>query len=163
VAREVTTTTTTLPPETTILESPSGVLSAQPSVYDPFGDQSERESELPNLVDGDPDSTWRTERYFDPLPLIKDGVGVTFVVGGAPGRIEFRATPETGYSILWADTVPADFSGWEPIGSGTVFDATATLQLPDRDGGVWLLWFTEVPEQAPDEFFTVVSEVTFAP
>jgi serine/threonine protein kinase len=163
VAREVTTTTTTLPPETTILESPSGVLSAQPSVYDPFGDQSERESDLPNLVDGDPDSTWRTERYFDPLPLIKDGVGVTFVVGGAPGRIEFRATPETGYSILWADTVPADFSGWEPIGSGTVFDATATLQLPDRDGGVWLLWFTEVPEQAPDEFFTVVSEVTFAP
>ena len=57
--------------------------------------------------------------------------------------------------------MPADFAGWEPIGSGTVFDAPATLQLPDRDGGVWLLWFTDIPEQAADEFYTVVSEVTF--
>ena len=163
ITREVTTTTTTLPTQTTLPEAIPGVLSAVPAVYDPFGDQSERESDLPNLVDGDPATTWRTERYFDPLSDIKGGVGLTFRVSGAPGSIEFRSSPETGYSVLWAETIPPDFDGWEAIGSGTVFDAPARLQLPDRDGGVWLLWFTDVPEQALDEFYTVVSEVTFTP
>jgi putative peptidoglycan lipid II flippase len=137
------------------------VLASEPAVYDPFGDESERERDLPNLVDGNPDTTWRTERYFDPLSLIKDGVGVTFRVSGAPGSIELRASSGTGYSVLWAETVPAEFSGWETIGAGNVLDAPATMQLPDRDGGVWLLWFTEIPEHTADEFFTVVSEVTF--
>ncbi|MDJ0953235.1 MAG: hypothetical protein QNJ81_06110 [Acidimicrobiia bacterium] len=163
VTRDVTTTVTTPASTTTTLpEVAPGVLSAEPSVYDPFGDQSERERDLPNLIDGDFSTTWRTERYFDPLPRIKEGVGVTFRVSGAPGAVEIRATPNTGYSILWAETIPADFTSWEPIGSGTVFDAPAELQLPDRDGGVWLLWLTDLPEQAVDEFFSELSEVTFS-
>ncbi len=156
-------TTTTAPSTTTTLpEVVPGAIESVPSVYDPFGDGSERERDLPNLVDGDFSTTWRTERYFDPLPRIKDGVGVTFRVSGAPGSIELRASPETAYSMLWAETVPSSFTGWESIGSGTVFDAPATMQLPDRDGGVWLLWLTELPEQAADEFFSVVAEVTFS-
>ena len=163
-ARAVATTTTVvLPTSTTLPEATPGALAAEPTVYDPLGDQSERERDLPNLVDGDIATTWRTERYFDPLPRIKAGVGVTFRVSGAPGAFELRASPETGYSVLWAETIPSDVGGWESIGSGTVFDAPSTLQLPDRDGGVWLLWFTDLPEQAVDEFFTVVSEVTFFP
>ncbi|MDJ0663222.1 MAG: hypothetical protein QNJ75_01600 [Acidimicrobiia bacterium] len=161
VEREVTTTTTTLPATTTLPEAIPGVLGAEPSVYDPFGDESERERDLPNLVDGNFSTTWRTERYFDPLPRLKDGVGVTFRVAGAPGSIEIRASAGTAYSVLWAETIPATFSDWERIGSGTVFDAPATMQLPDRDGGVWLLWLTDLPEQAADEFYSEVSEVTF--
>lgn len=157
----VVTTTTSLSTTTTIAPTAPGVLTAEPDDYDPYGDEEERGRDVPNLVDGDSDTTWRTERYFDPLSLIKDGVGVTFRVGGAPGSVELRASPGTGYSILWAETIPAEFGAWEMIGSGNVLDASGSLQLPDRDGGVWLLWFTEIPEQAADEFFTVVSEVTF--
>ena len=156
-----TTTTTTLTPNTTTPQTAPGVLGAEPSVYDPYGDQSERESDLPYLIDGDYSTTWRTERYFDPLPLIKDGVGITFRVVGAPGSIEIRATSGTGYSVLWAETVPAQFSGWEQVGSGTILGAPSTLQLPQRDGGVWLLWLTDLPEQAIDEFYSELSEVTF--
>lgn len=156
-------TTTTVPPQTTVPAVAPGLLAAEPNVYDPLGDQSERERDLPLLIDGDFNTSWRTERYFDPLPRIKDGVGVTFRVSGAPGSIELRATPETGYSVLWAETIPPDLADWESIGSGTVFDAPSRLQLPTRDGGVWLLWFTDLPEQAVDEFFTEVSEVTFRP
>lgn len=159
----VVSTTTTLPGTTTLPETSPGTLSAEPSVYDPFGDASERERDLPNLVDGDFSTSWRTERYFDPLPLIKAGVGVTFRVNGAPGSVEIRASSNTSYSILWAETVPAEFDVWEPVGSGTVFDAPATLQLPNRDGGVWLLWLTDIPVQATDEYYAEVSEVVFAP
>jgi hypothetical protein len=147
---------------TTTTDAPNpGVLGAVPTVYDPYGDGSERERDLPHLVDGDFSTTWRTERYFDPLGLIKSGVGITFTVAGAPGSVELRASPGTGYSVLWAETVPAVFDDWELIGSGVLLDAPASVQLPGRDVGVWLLWFTDIPEQAPDEFYTVVSEVTF--
>lgn len=162
VDREIVTTTTASQVTTTIPEIPPGAISAEPSVYDPFGDESERERDLPNLVDGDFSTTWRTERYFDPLPLIKDGVGITFRVNGAPGSVELRASPGTAYSILWAETVPANFDNWERVGSGTVLEAPAAMQLPDRDGGVWLLWLTELPEQAVDEYFAEVAEVTFS-
>jgi len=162
VARVVTT-TTSLPPVTTIPEAAPGALAVESSVYDPFGDESERERDLPLLTDGDFGTAWRTERYFDPLPLLKDGVGVTFRVSGAPGSMELRTSPETSYSVLWAETVPAEFDTWETIGSGTVFDAPASVQVPDRDGGVWLLWLTDLPEQAPGEYFSQVFEVTFRP
>jgi hypothetical protein len=155
------TTTSSVPTTTTLAVPAPGVVAAEPGVYDPFGDGSERERDLANLVDGSLDSTWRTERYFDPLSLIKDGVGVTFRVRGAPGSIQFTASEGTSYTVLWAETIPAEFGDWETIGSGNVLGAPAVLQLPSRDGGVWLLWFTGIPEQAPGEFFTVVSEVTF--
>jgi serine/threonine protein kinase len=159
-----TTTATTAATTTTLLPEPGpGILAAQPAVYDPFGDQSERDRDLPNLVDQDPATTWRTERYLDPLNLIKPGVGVTFQLGGPPGSVEVRASRGTGFSIRWAPAIPTDFNDWETIASGSVLDAPTVLQLPDRDGGDWLLWFTELPEQAEGEYYTTVSEVTFRP
>lgn len=163
IDRTVTTTTTTVPPSTTLPEPPPGALASEPGVYDPFGDESEHERLLPNLIDGDVDTFWRTERYFDPLPELKAGVGVTFRVSGAPGSVEVRSMPGTGFGVLWAETVPAEFSTWEPIAAGTILDAPSVLQLPDRDGGFWLLWITEIPEQAVDEYLTEVYEVTFRP
>lgn len=150
-------TTTTLP------EPPPGTLAAKPAVYDPFGDQMEHDQQLPNIIDRNPDTTWRTERYLDPLSKLKPGVGVTFQVSGAPGSIEIRASAQTRYSVYWAKSIPTDFSSWDEIGSGTVLDAPSVLQLPDRDGGIWLLWFTELPQQAEAEYFTSVSEVAFRP
>ena len=88
---------------------------------------------------------------------------MTFQVSGTPGSIEFRASPNTSYSILWAETVPSSFTDWEEIGSGTVYDAPAKMQLPKRDGGVWLLWLTDLPEQAVDEYYSEISEVVFRP
>jgi hypothetical protein len=72
------------------------------------------------------------------------------------------AVARTGYAVLWADTIPADFSSWKTIGSATVDDASATLQLSDRDGGVWLLWPTNLPSRE-GMFFTEISEAIFRP
>jgi len=157
-------TTTTVPATTTLPEPSPGVLAVVPAVYDPFGDQSEHERDLPKLVDGDLNTSWQTETYFDPLSQIgKPGVGMTFRVSGAPGSVELRGSTQTGYSVLWAETIPPDFGDWETIGSGTILDAPSNLQLPDRDGGVWLLWLTDLPEHAADEFFSEIFEVVFRP
>ena len=137
------------------------VLGASPLVFDPFGDQEERNATLPRLVDGDPTSTWRTERYFAELALIKPGVGVTFSVEGTPGAIELLASVGTALEIRWRQTIVDDPQEWELI-ARTVIDRPSTeITLPERQGGSWLLWFTSFPEQTDDIWFTRLSEVSF--
>jgi hypothetical protein len=130
-------------------------------VYDPLGDGTERDSLLGAVADGDTTTTWRTERYFNPLPRIKAGVGITFAVPGSPSLVEVTASPGTEFVLGWADVVLDDPGEWERIGSSSVLAGTVRLQVPQRQGGVWLLWFTDLPEQADGEFYTVVSEVRF--
>lgn len=152
-------TTTTTPPAT--VAPPSGRLVAVAAVHDPFGENTEHDADLPNVLDSDPNTTWRTERYFSPLRSLKPGVGATFVVDADPAFIEIRASSGTRFEVHWAPALPAEFSGWTATGSGTVLDGQSLMQLPERPGGVWLLWFTDLPEQAAGEYYTEVSLVAF--
>ncbi len=132
------------------------------AVYDPFGDAQERDDDLPLILDGDPVTGWRTERYLDPLGAVKAGVGVTFTLDRAADTVEVLATDGTGYTVAWAGAVPGDFAGWEHAARGRAIGGRARVQLPPRDGGVWLLWLTEVPPQEGGEFFYAhVYEVRF--
>jgi serine/threonine protein kinase len=148
------TTTSTTPPSAFSLE---GVF-----VYDPYGDESEHDQDVALLTDGDVTTSWRTERYFDPLPLIKPGVGVVFAVTGTPASFRaWEVSDGTTYSLMWASSVPQDPDGWTRIAGGTVSGESISLQLPPRDGGFWLLWLTELPQQE-DGYFTSIGEVRFA-
>lgn len=166
--------TTTMPSTTTtttvVVPDPRVIVV---DVLDPSAD-GERDAELPNLIDGNGETAWRTERYFSPIGLIKSGVGVTFVVDQSPARMEFEASGGTAYEVRWAETLPAAFEGWELIRSDTVPGASGAaigsvaVDLPDRNGGFWLLWLTDLPQQGTlDEdpprnfFYTFIYEVRF--
>ena len=137
-------------------------LRATPAVYDPHGGGKERDDDLPNLVDGNATTTWRTERYFSPLSVLgKPGVGITFNVSGSPSGIEFTASPGTRFRIRWASSIPSNPSAWEEIASGTALGTAIELQLPPRKGGVWLIWLVDLPEQGADEYFAEIGDVTF--
>jgi hypothetical protein len=159
------TTTTTSATDTTTTQPPipqTGTLEATAVVYDPFGDRTERDTDVPNVLDGNPDTSWRTERYFDPLArLNKPGVGLVFTVEGTPESIEFHISQDTRFTVGWAAAIPDDFEEWEAVASGTALTGTVSLQLPSRPGGSWLLWFTDLPEQDSGEYFTRVIEVVF--
>ncbi len=148
-------------PPTVVEPDGGGQLAATVAVYDPSGDRKERDAEAPNAIDDDPTTGWRTERYFSPLPALKDGVGLTFTVGGRPARLEVVATPATRFEIGWAEEIPGISSGWQTIASGTTLDGVNVVQLPERRGGVWLLWLTDLPELAEGEFRSTIFEVTF--
>ena len=161
-----TTTTGTDEPATTTTRVGRGVtrfiLTATPAAFDPFGDGEERNGDLGRLVDGDPTTTWRTERYFAELPLIKPGVGLVFTVEGTPDTIEMLASIGTEVEIRWRQTIVDDPEDWELI-ARTVIDRPATeVALPERPGGAWLLWFTGIPEQTDTVWFTRLAEVTFS-
>ncbi|MDH3538545.1 MAG: protein kinase [Acidimicrobiia bacterium] len=167
--------TTTVPPTTTTTTTVPDIRVIVVDVLDPSAD-GERDGELPNLTDGDLTTAWRTERYFAPIALIKPGVGVTFVLDREPRSVEFDASIGTGYEMRWAPTLPDSLTGWEVLSTGSVVgDATAAfattrLELPERDGGFWLLWLTELTFQGQsdddpprDFFYTFVYEVRFSP
>jgi hypothetical protein len=128
---------------------------------DPFGGGDENDDRLGNMLDGDPQTVWRTERYRDPLPLLKPGVGVAFEVEGDPMEIIITGmSPGTAYEITWAEAAP-DPASWEVLIRAMVGPATPRHQLPERTGGTWVIWFTDLPFLAVDDHSTQVAEVRF--
>ncbi len=160
------TTTSAAPVTTTLPPQVAGVavqtLAFSVSVYDPPpGDGSEHDADLIYLTDGDPATSWRTERYFSPLPNLKAGVGIAFVLDESPSGMAFTASNGTRFRIRWASAVPDDPGGWEELTSGSALGVQVEVQLPARDAGVWLLWIVDVPEQEDGVFFAEIGNVTF--
>lgn len=160
-------TTTTEPPastsSTTVAPPSEGqeILPAVASVFDPFGDGAEHDRELPFLTDGDETTTWRTESYFAPLQLLKPGVGLLFTLDTSPATVDVVGTAGTQYTVGWSESPAAEREDYEDVVSGELRDGATRMQLAARDGGVWLLWFTDLPEQEEGVFYTSVSEVVF--
>ena len=160
------TTTLTLATTSTSVSVVDGspALTVRAFSYDPEGDGSEHDENVPLVIDGDPATSWRTERYFDPLPRLKRGVGIVFELIGRPNQ--FLATGvsnATAYTLMWAAQLPANgIEGWERLASGTVSGERLSAQIPDRENGFWLLWFTDLPTQE-DGFYASVAEVRFLP
>ncbi|MFP5333067.1 MAG: hypothetical protein ACLGHX_12015 [Acidimicrobiia bacterium] len=126
---------------------------------DPFGGGDENDDRLPAAIDGDPATVWRTERYRDPLPLLKPGVGIAVETVGVPAEIAVTGmTRGTVYEVAWSPSEP-DPDAWEVLVRGRVDAGTPRHQLPARSGGWWILWFTELPFVDVDDHSTQVAEV----
>jgi serine/threonine protein kinase len=141
----------------------SGVLSVKDVVvYDPLGDGTESDDQVANVIDGDPASSWRTEAYSMPIREFKDGVGLVFDIDGTPTAMFISGLSETTYLIGWSESIPDTPDGWEHILRGTLQTSEVRAHLPLRGGGVWRLWFIDLPERADGAFQTIINEVRFA-
>ncbi len=159
IALPSSTTTTTSPPTPA---EPEPVAALSPASFDPFGGGDENDHRLGNLVDGDPATVWRTERYRDPLPLLKPGVGITLEAARTPTEVEILGmTPGVAYVLAWSADAPPDPAGWERLAEGRTLGGVLTLQVPPRPGGRWLLWITDLPELGPDDHSAEIGEVRF--
>ena len=83
-----TSSTTTSTTTTTEPGAPEPVVIAGASTFDPYGEGGENDGSVGLVIDGDPATTWRTERYRDPIELLKPGVGLAVAVAGSPASIE---------------------------------------------------------------------------
>jgi hypothetical protein len=141
--------------------TPVTVAAAQ--AIDPQGDDNEYNELAARAIDGDPSTSWRSERY-DSATFggVKKGVGlaldlgdpsvvrqVTLDVPGSDGVVEVRAadTPDVGASSVLARG--------RIEGSGKVVlsirRAASTRYL--------LVWFTRVPQQQSGENRVLVDEI----
>jgi eukaryotic-like serine/threonine-protein kinase len=79
--------------------APEVVRASAVSVIDPFGDGDELSSNAALVSDGDPETAWRSENYFDGV-LGKPGVGVVLDLGRRREVLGLRlATPHPGFDF----------------------------------------------------------------
>lgn len=147
-----------------VLTAPPPELLSPPEVatFDPYGGGGEMDHRLERLVDGDRETTWRTERYYDPLSLIKAGVGLVMTPPPGARRLELLGiTPGTVYTLSWAESPEASLSEWSAVATGQTASGAFFLTLPHRPDGAWMVWFTELPYVGPQNYSTSIAEVRF--
>jgi hypothetical protein len=150
--------TTSLP-----TESPAPVEVVASTTYDPFGEGGENDGSIGLVVDGDLATAWRTERYRDPVELLKPGVGLTVAVTGTPRQVVVVGLSRgVVFQLSWSADRPPEPGGWEQIASGRAEGAPLTIQVPPRPGGNWLLWFASLPAQPDGDHWTTVAEIRFS-
>lgn len=166
----VPTPTTEAAPETTLTTSvsttvASGSVSAiEATAYDPFGEGGENDQLAENLLDGDVSSEWRTERYLDPIQLLKPGVGVTVRVLGIPATLQVVGmTSQTVFELYWSSSRLDEPSLWERIAEANATPGSTSLDLPPRQGGFWLIWLTQLTPQDDGTHLSAISELRFRP
>jgi eukaryotic-like serine/threonine-protein kinase len=124
--------------------------------FDPFGD-GEHPQDVDNAFDGNPDTTWQTQRYNSAnLGGLKPGVGMWVDLGepSTVARIDLALQPEGAELAVYAanDAPPTGVgSGWEPGEWGTrIAEASSaasaeSFELDEVEARYVLLWFTSLP------------------
>jgi putative peptidoglycan lipid II flippase len=108
----------------------------------PPGDGSENDSTATLAMDGDPETAWRSENYFD-ARLNKPGVGLVFDLGERRDVVGFRlSTPHPGFVFqLSVGDDPATLLG----GVGEPYTAeTETRGALEGSGRYVLVWVSTV-------------------
>ena len=132
-----------------------------PTSYDPQGsDGDENPDRVGNLVDGEPETTWKTDTYRSAeFGGLKGGVGVYFDLGARRRvrSVEVRAPGGWTGEVYVADKAPSKISGWgEPRAAGG-----GRFDVGGAEGRYVLLWVTSLPA-ADGGFRLDVAEVKIA-
>ena len=155
-------TTTTTPDPTTAGPAPEPASLPISAAIDfdppPGGSGDENPDDAPLAVDGDPDTAWVTQNYFDPMEDQKPGVGIYLDLGAAlpvtglnltlvgdDSGLEIRVPPDA------ASEAPEDIDDWgvlvefDSAGSvlPVIFDTPVTTRYV-------LVWFTRLPPEGGD-------------
>ena len=132
--------------------------------FDPTGDGEEHEELAAAAIDGDFATSWKTESYLDPLPLQKAGVGLAVEVDGSPSGVDITGIRNgTVWELRWSPAAAAALADWTGVAEGTVRDGQLSADLPEQAGGVWLIWFTDLPADNEGTYNSTVAEVRFRP
>jgi len=143
--------------------------------YNPFGTGPENRSEIGNVVDGDPNTTWSTEQYYDGTLKKPAGVGVGVYLDAAPGvfgrALEIQ-TPTPGFaaqvyvanqielSLPYGSPTPLTARGWQgPVGQSAFVHDRERIQLNPgaQRFRYYLLWITTLP---PNMESAAITELT---
>ena len=121
---------------------------AEVSAFDPGGDGSENDSQLPALLDDDEATIWRSETYETPdfggFP--KDGIGFTVDLGD-PAQVAAVAlgvaSDGLNFEVRVADEVSDDVGAWERVAAESDASGTVEVQLDQPVAARYvLIWIT---------------------
>jgi hypothetical protein len=144
------TTTTTQAPTTT--PTPAVGPAIKPTAMTEFnvpGHTDDNVSQLPRLIDGDPNTTWKTDNYFQPFPTLKPGIGLvaTFAQPVRLSEVDVDS-PSTGTVVQIRVTptpTPSDVNTTQVIGQATLINGHTEIRLaPMQPGQYVMVWITKL-------------------
>lgn len=141
----------------------SEALVAEATGFHPSSETFPNEDALQLVVDESRSTSWRTLDYVGSAATISPDIGIVFTVAGTPRFVELTATPGTGYEVRWASESSNRVDDWERLFSGTTLAGPNLVRVPERTGGMWLLWLTGLPEDAEGRHHAEVGSVVFLP
>ncbi|MGO9321989.1 MAG: protein kinase domain-containing protein [Solirubrobacteraceae bacterium] len=131
--------------------------------YNPFGTGPEDRDLIGNVVDGDPNTTWSTEQYYDGTLKKAGGVGLGVYLDAAPQvlakALEIQ-TPTPGFAVQvyaadhielelpYGSSTPLSARGWQgPVGASADVRGgeRIPLTLDGRPHRYYLVWLTTLP------------------
>jgi hypothetical protein len=143
--------------------------------YNPFGTGPENREDDQSAVDGDPNTSWSTEHYYEGTLKKSGGTGVGLYVDAAPNvagkQLEIQ-TPTPGFaaqiyvanhldlSLPYGDSTPLTARGWQgPVGEDPNVrnGAHIELALGGKRYRYYLIWITKLP---PGMEFASLAEIT---
>jgi serine/threonine protein kinase len=139
-------------PKVPVAGKPIAISSARD--FDPFGDQSEKPSEIENVYDNSPSTYWQTDYYLSSdFGRLKSGVGVIVDLGKVQqvGKVTVTFVGSTTVELRSADAdataEPTSFDDYGKVaeGSGTTVELKPDKALRSR---YLLVWLTDLPKQA---------------
>jgi serine/threonine protein kinase len=102
-------------------------------------------------IDGNPDTSWQTDRYFGPrFANLRHGLGLALTLGSPQTLHALSVTTSTvGWSaeVFVANAVPnpAALAPWgSPVDSKQAIDGSTTFDLHSQRGSAVLLWLTDL-------------------
>ncbi|HXB64230.1 MAG TPA: protein kinase [Solirubrobacteraceae bacterium] len=140
--------------------------------YNPYGNEPEHETQVANVVDGDPSTVWSTEHYREDSFADKPGTGV--YLDAAPG-LRARAlevqTPSPGFTAAvygatrFSSKLPYEATqslaarGWRELAPPRTIGAQTTIALDTHGARLryYLLWITRLP---PNSETAEIAELT---
>jgi eukaryotic-like serine/threonine-protein kinase len=142
--------------------------------YNPFGTGPENESHIQNVVDGDVNTSWSTETYYEGTLKKPGGVGTGLYLDASPGvvgrAIEVQTTTPGFAAQIYASnsepprltygaTTPLAARGWQgPIGGSAAVADKETIRFGGaRSYRYYLLWITSLP---PGTQLATINELT---
>ncbi|MEA3076558.1 MAG: eukaryotic-like serine/threonine-protein kinase, partial [Actinomycetota bacterium] len=132
--------------------------------FDPEGsDHEENESRVGAVADGNPSTSWSTDRYnSQDFGRLKKGVGVVLELGSSAKLSTLSvSSPSSGWSaqVYVADSPKASLAEWgSPAASQDGIGGSATFDLAGKEGAAVLLWITKLGDDNRVE----IAEVTVA-
>jgi eukaryotic-like serine/threonine-protein kinase len=135
--------------------SPTPIRGVDGAAYDPLGDRGEHDEDAAYAVDGDPATSWETDRYNSArLGGLKAGVGFVLTLDTPREARQLKLTltaPGADFTVYATDedTVPdrvGDGGGWRQIVSRQDAAEELTVRLPGDPQRHYLVWFTSLPQ-----------------
>lgn len=128
--------------------------------FDPEGDGEENNEMSLAVVDGDPGTVWRTDRYRTrEFGNLKDGLGLVVETadGGGERRLVIETpTPGWAATVHAAPTVGSGLPAWgPPVAEIAAAGEAEEVVIPEGGGRFLLVWFTRLPPSGRVEIATI--------